>query len=144
MSRPDLKILVTDDGQSVDTTKLARRRIEIGGEPPDNDFMDQRIRKLEEFAEEAKKTLVRIETKLESTVTKADLTDAINAQIKWMVGTAAVLGAAAITIMTFVLNNATPKAPTVQPAAVAPAAPPIIINVPPAQQTPAPAPPRKP
>jgi len=143
MAKSDL-FLVSADGEPVDLTTSKFKGVEPGGEPPDNGTMEPRIRKLEEFAEEAKKTLVRIETKLEATVTKADLTDAINAQIKWMVGTAAVLGAAAITVMTFVLNNATPKAPpAVQPAAVAPAAPPIIINVPPAPQAPA-APQRKP
>lgn len=35
-------------------------------------------------------------------------------QVKWIVGTAVALGVAGITVMTFVLNNATPKSPTVQ------------------------------
>jgi len=48
--------------------------------------------------------------------------------IKWVVGTAIAMGAIGITIMTFVLNNAIPKAPSAQPA-------PIIIQVP---STPAP------
>jgi len=43
--------------------------------------------------------------------------------IKWVVGTAIAMGVIGITIMTFVLNNAIPKAPTAQPA-------PIIIQVP--------------
>ncbi|RKL15376.1 hypothetical protein BFJ72_g15350 [Fusarium proliferatum] len=75
---------------------------------------------------------------------KSDLLATENGIIKWMVMTAVGLGAAAITVMTFVLNNATPKAPTAisQPAA---SQQPIIINVPPAspaqaapQQQPAP------
>ena len=44
--------------------------------------------------------------------------------VKWIVGTAIGLGVAGITVMTFVLNNAAPKAP------VAPAQQPIIINIP--------------
>ena len=61
---------------------------------------------------------------------KSDLLAAENGIIKWMVITAVGLGAAAITVMTFVLNNAVPKAP---PAIAQPAAnqQPIIINVPP-------------
>lgn len=43
--------------------------------------------------------------------------------IKWVVGTAIAMGAIGITTMTFILNNAIPKAPAAQPA-------PIVINVP--------------
>ena len=45
--------------------------------------------------------------------------------VKWMVGTAVGLGVAAITVMTFVLNNAAPKSVASPPA-------PIIIYAPPA------------
>lgn len=89
--------------------------VDVSGGPPHDGGMDKRVEKLEEFAQDAKDRLIKIETRLDQTVTKADLSDAMNAQIKWMVGTAVVLGVAAITVMTFVLNNAVPKPPTAQP-----------------------------
>jgi hypothetical protein len=62
--------------------------------------------------------------------TKADVHEATTKLTQWMVGVAVGLGVAAITVGTFVLNNATPKAPAAQQA-------PIIINMP--AQAPAPA-----
>jgi predicted methyltransferase len=92
--------------------------------------MEARITKLEEFAAETKDRLVRIETRLDginatmaTMATKADLADLSERMIKWIAGTAIAMSAAAITVMTFVLNHATPKAPVVQPA-------PIIITIP--------------
>lgn len=86
--------------------------------------MEARVIKLEEFAQDTRDRLARIETKLDATPTKADLVEAMNGQIKWMIVTAVGLGVAAITVMTFVLNNATPKAQ------LQTSQPPIIINVP--------------
>lgn len=43
--------------------------------------------------------------------------------IKWVIGTALVMGAVGVTVMTFVLNNALPKGP-------APATAPIVIQIP--------------
>lgn len=112
---------------------IAARRISgttgaQGTEPPDNDDMEDRVAKLEDFAIDTRDRLARIETKLDAFpsifATKADLQEMGSNLIKWMVGTAAGLGVAAITVMTFVLNNAAPKAPSVQ------APPNIIINVP--------------
>lgn len=103
--------------------------LDSGGEPPDDGRMEARIAHLETFAADAKERLVKIEARLDQTATKSDLHEASSSQIKWMVGTAVGLGASAIVVMTFVLNNATPKAaPTApipviidaQPAAVAP------------------------
>lgn len=74
----------------------------------------------------------RFDAVLPTLATKADLQGAVNDLVKWIVVTAVGLGVAGITVMTFVLNNAVPKAPT--PVAQAP----IIINVPAAPQ---PAPP---
>lgn len=71
--------------------------------------MEARIAKLEDFVIDARDRLVKIETKLDQTATKSDLHENSNAMIRWVVGTAFVLGAAAVTVMTFVLNNATPK-----------------------------------
>lgn len=96
--------------------------------------MEVRIAKLEEFATDAQERLVKIESRLDQTATKTDVSalqvemhKGFSDMIKWVVGTAIVLGGTAITVMTFVLNNAMPKAaPTapaiyyVQPASVAP------------------------
>jgi hypothetical protein len=97
--------------------------------------METRVIKLEDFAKDTGEKLsaigerlVRIETKMESIegamATKAELHDMTAQMIKWIVGTAIGLGVAGITVMTFVLNNAAPKA------AIAPAQQPIIINIP--------------
>ncbi|MDL2356336.1 MAG: hypothetical protein QFF03_13855 [Pseudomonadota bacterium] len=118
--------------------------------------------KLEEFIPEARERFARIETRLDQTVTKADLAEAIGSarfeisglrgqigneisalrsemhkeftgMVKWIVGTAVVLGAAAITVITFVLNYATP--PRILPAPTAQLVPapqtPLIIQMPP-------------
>lgn len=107
-----------------------RNPVAEGGGPPYDGEMEARVAKLEEFVVEARAELrtidVRLgkmEARLDVTATKADLQDSANAMIKWIVATAALLGAAAITVMSFVLNNATPKA---IPAAL----PPIVISVP--------------
>ena len=80
--------------------------------------MDERIVRLEEFATDARERLTRIEAR------QTELADKVGAlqvemhkgfadMIKWVVGTAIVLGGTALTVITFVLNNATPKpAPT--------------------------------
>lgn len=100
-------------------------------EPPHNGDMEARVAKLEDFAQDTRERLTRIETKLDSFATKADLQEMSSSMIKWVVGTAVGLGVAAITVMTFVLNNAAPKVPTTPPAQA-----PIIINVPAATQAP--------
>ncbi|WP_137921665.1 hypothetical protein [Hydrogenophaga sp. 2FB] len=98
------------------------------------DGMEARVIKLEEFAQDTRDRLTRIETRIDQTATKADVSDAMNNLIKWVVGTAAGLGVAGITVMSFVLNNATPKAP----ASASP--PPIVIQIPALPQAPAPNP----
>lgn len=111
--------------------------VDNGGGPPHDGDMEARVAKLEEFVIDSRDRLTKIESRLDQTSTKADLHENANSMIKWIVGSVLGLGAAAITVMTFVLNNATPKAPAAQPA-------PIIITVPqqgiPAITTPAPAP----
>ena len=77
---------------------------------------NERIAKLEAV-------IPTLATKADLMEMKSDLRGAIHDQLKWIVGTMLALGALALAIMTFILNNATPKAPVVQP-------PPIIINVP--------------
>lgn len=96
--------------------------------------MEARVAKLEEFAAETRDRLARIESRLDGIdahmATKADLAELSARMIKWIAGTAIAMGAAAITVMTFVLNHAVPRAPAAQPA-------PIIITIP--MPTPAPA-----
>jgi UPF0288 family protein (methanogenesis marker protein 3) len=92
--------------------------------------MENRVEKLEKAVEDIREDvrsidirLSKMETRLDHMATKADLHETSNAQIKWTVGTAIALGAVAITVITFVLNNAAPKA-------AAPQQQPIIITVP--------------
>lgn len=94
--------------------------------------MDDGLTKLEEFVVEARSELraidvrlTKIETRLDATATKADVAELGSTMVKWIVGAVSGLGVAGITVMTFVLNNAVPKAPSAVPA-------PIIITVPPA------------
>lgn len=105
--------------------------LKTGGDPPDNGDMEARVVKLEDFAVETRDRLTRIETKLDATATKAEVHDLKAELIKWIVGVAIGLGAAGITVMSFVLNNATPKPVAAAPAPLAPQPPTIIINVPP-------------
>lgn len=99
--------------------------------------MEARVIKLEEFAQDTRDRLTRIETRLDQTATKADLAEGISSMVKWVVGTAVGLGVAGITVMTFVLNHAAPKS---VPSASVNQPPAIIINVPPATPAPTTAP----
>lgn len=101
-----------------------------GGGPPYDGEMEARIAKLEDFVSEARVELRaidvrlgRIETRLEASASKTDIQDSANATIKWIVATAALLGTAAITVITFVVNNATARASQATH-------PPIVITVP--------------
>lgn len=109
-----------------------RRQLRGDGEPPDNGGMEliERVGHLETDMKDVRDRLTRIEVRIDAIdshmATKADLAEAMNGMVKWIVGTAVALGATAITVMTFVLNNATPKAPsspTSQPV-------PIVITMP--------------
>jgi hypothetical protein len=84
--------------------------------------MEARIAKLEEFATDAKERLVKIEVtpgpnrdkgrsqRKDRRLAGGDA-QGFSDMVKWVVGTAIVLGGTAITVMTFVLNNASPKTP---------------------------------
>lgn len=61
---------------------------------------------------------------------RADFHESSSTQLRWIMGTMFTAITVGIGIMTFVLNNATPKAPATSAQA------PIIINVPASQQTP--------
>jgi len=77
--------------------------------------MEERIAILEEFAADTPARLARIEARVEQTVARADWNAAIISVIKWMVGTAALLAASGISIMTFALSNAAPRHPHRRP-----------------------------
>lgn len=87
--------------------------------------IESRLDKLEQFAVEARERLAKIEARLEQMATKADLAELSATLVKWIVGMAVGMSVAAVTVMTFVLNNAAPKAAAPPPPA------PIIIQMPP-------------
>lgn len=108
--------------------RAVEKQLADGGPPKDNDGMEARIKALEDAVKDLPTKADLNEVRLS---VKSDVLAAENGIIKWMVGTAVALGAAAITVMTFVLNNAAPKsapAPVAQPAPAQQA--PIIITVP--------------
>lgn len=100
-----------------------------GGEPPYDGGMESRIQRLEADVATIKADLAVVRSNY---ATKEDLADLTNSLIKWMVGTAIGLGVAAITVMTFVLNNAVPKA-TPAPIVIAVPYPPQQGGLPPVQ-----------
>ncbi|WP_256077188.1 hypothetical protein [Massilia sp. YIM B04103] len=88
--------------------------------------MEHRITNQEAFAVETRERLARIEATL---VTKTEFYEAISSlraemhkgfadTIKWVIGMSLGIAMAGITVMTFVLNNATPKTAPAQPAPV--------------------------
>lgn len=110
------------------------------GEPPHNHGMDARIATLEatiptlatkeemvKLRGETREGFADVRAAIETV--RTDMHKGTAEIIKWVVGTAVVISVAAVTIITFVLNNASPKA-------AAPSQQPIIINVP-AQTQPA-------
>jgi hypothetical protein len=87
--------------------------------------METRIAKLEEFSEDAKQRTVRLENNFSGlqeqfNALRVEMHKGFADVIKWIIGTVIVSSATGITVITFVLNNATPKAPP-------PAAPPPVV-----------------
>jgi len=104
-----------------------------GGEPPRDTELHARVARLE--ATVATKTDIadlRSDMHQATGNLRSELHKAVSDLIKWIVGTLFVAVALCVTLMTFVLNNATPKA--------APATAPIIIQMPVPGQPPAPNP----
>lgn len=68
---------------------MAEGRLESTGGGGDNGDMEARVAKLENFAQETRERLVRIEAKQDEFIkhyaTKADLTEAKNSIIMWVV-----------------------------------------------------------
>ncbi len=93
--------------------------LEGSGGPPHDGGMETRIAKLEALVQ-------GLASKSDLAEVRADFHKGVNDLIKWIVGTAFAGIVLLITIMTFVLNNAAPKA--VAPSASSPA--PIVIQLP--------------
>lgn len=81
------------------------RELKGGGGPPDNGGMEARLAKLEEFAQQTRDRLTRIETKLDSFATKEDLHKAINDQTWKIIGAMITLGTLLSGIVYFVARN---------------------------------------
>lgn len=92
--------------------------------------MERRIDRLEQDMSDIKSNVAVIKSDY---VTRADLNASVNSLIKWIVGTAIGLGAAGVTVITFVLNNATQQRAPSQPQPI------IIYPQPPAPAVPGPA-----
>ena len=105
--------------------------VDNGGGPPHNGSMETRLTKLETQFETVIPTLATKvdigDVRSEISSVRAEIHKSTSDIVKWIVGTAIAMLALGLTVMTFVLNNATPKVATQQPA-------PIVITVP----TPAP------
>jgi len=85
-----------------------------GHEPPADAELHARVARLEST----------VATKADIGELRTELHKAVSDLIKWIVGTLFVAVALCVTLMTFVLNNATPKAPPTATSA------PIIIQMP--------------
>ena len=119
--------------------------IDSAGEPPDDgdmdsvtkEVLDARLETIETRMDGRIATLeVKIDGKFAGVDTKfaelrADMHKGFNDMTKWIVATVLGVGALSIGIMTFLLNNAVPKAPATPPAQPAP----IIIYAQPAPPT---------
>lgn len=89
MARPDLRLL-----QGLTPVRADEDIVNPGG-PGDNGGMEARIRALETAVQGANDRLTRIETRLDHMPTKADLSDALHSQTRWVIGTAIALAAVA-------------------------------------------------
>lgn len=85
--------------------------------------IEARLDKHDEMFVDVLARLARIESRLEHMATKEDMAKLEATMIKWMIGLMFGACVVAITVMTFVLNNAIPKAPAQPPT-------PIVIQVP--------------
>lgn len=73
-------------------TRLERKGpIDKGGGPPHDGDMEERLKKLEEFKDDARERLARIEVRLEHCATKDDVSRLESTLLKWFVATAIAL-----------------------------------------------------
>ncbi|WP_343724901.1 hypothetical protein [Herbaspirillum huttiense] len=124
--------------------------VDGGGNGPHDGDMETRVKALEDGLSDIKSDVAVIKsnyaTKADISDLKADFKSGISEihksqgdMLKWMVGSIIVMGSLGIAVMTFVVNNLIPRSTPVSQVAAPqaiPAAPPIIINVPPLTATP--------
>jgi hypothetical protein len=95
MTKPDLQLV---NENYLVSLKEKAGRLPHGPKPPDNDDMEARVAKLEEFAQDTRDRLARIETRLDGFATKSDLHNELHALswrlITWTTGVGAALSAA--------------------------------------------------
>jgi hypothetical protein len=113
-----------------------------GGEPPYDEGMNSVTKEVLDARLETIETrmdgrISTLEAKIDSKFAdlKADIHKGTAELVKWVVGTAIAMAAVALTVMTFVLNNAIPKAPAAPPAPpaiyyVQPVSPPAVVAPP--------------
>ena len=77
---------------------------QAGGPPYDGD-MEERVAKLEDFAQDTRDRLARIETKLDTFATKEDLHKVIHDQTWKLIGAAGGIGTALVGITYFIARN---------------------------------------
>ncbi len=106
--------------QLLDFPGRAEGLLRRGTEPPDNGDMEVRLGKLETAVLQMQQDVAVLRAESKHYATKADLHESTSKMVQWIVGTNIAAGAVAITVMTFVLNNATPKAsqPAAQPSII--------------------------
>ncbi len=82
-----------------------QRKLQDGGEPPDNESMERRVAALEQSAQETRDRLARIEARLDTFATREDLHKAINDQTWKIVGAMITLGTLLSGIVFFIARN---------------------------------------
>lgn len=80
-------------------------RLKTGGGPPHNGDMEARVLKLEDFAQDTRDRLARIETKLDTFATKEDLHRELGAQTWRIIGSMITLGTVLSGIVYFIARN---------------------------------------
>lgn len=115
--------------------------VDKGGEPPDDDDMNSVTKELLDARLETIETrmdgrILTLEAKIDGKFEelRTEMHKGFGDMTKWIVGTVLGVGAVSITILTFVMNNAVPKA------SASPPAPIVIYASPAAAAPPAPVP----
>ena len=117
-TKNDLQIAVTELRDKIDSlqvdAKLADARTDLADARTDLNG------KIETSRTDLNSKIEAFHTELNSKIDglRAEMYRGFANMIKWIVGTAIALGATGLTVITFVLNNATPKAPAAAPAPI--------------------------
>lgn len=98
------KFMVVPPSTKVHTPGLGTP-VDKNGEPPDDGNMEARVKKLEDFAQDTRDRLTRIEAGLGNFATKADLHEAINAQTWKLVTFVCGFGTALVAAVYFISTH---------------------------------------